>query len=208
MTTQQEPAERRRSPGRPRDPAVEARIEDAALEEYAERGWSGFTIDGVARRAGVGKSTIYLRWDSKESLIGHAVDQRSASVAAVDTGSLRGDLEELAANLLRHYLDPIGWATLRISVDVAGGATPTTLSDTAAAMHRDAARVVVDRAVARGEVAADVPTAALIDCIYGSVTMQALNLPYATRTVGGVDPVATTRPAVDFALAAIRDHLV
>lgn len=206
MTTTQEPAGPRRSPGRPRDPAVEARIADAALEEYAERGWSGFTIDGVARRAGVGKSTIYLRWDSKESLLVHAVDDRSSGIEDVDTGTLRGDLEEVAANLLRHYLDPIGWATLRISVDEAGGGDPTRPL-AATTTHRDAARAVVDRAIARGEVTAQVPVDTLIGCIYGSVTILALNLPPAERVGGGVDVPAMTVPVIEFALAAIRDHL-
>lgn len=208
MTTAPEPAPSRRSPGRPRDPAVEARIVDAALEEYAERGWSGFTIDGVARRASVGKSTIYLRWDDKESLLRHAVHQQASGIEQVDTGSLQGDLRELASNLLRHYLDPLGWATLRIAVDGAGGATPTMLSDTAAAMHRDAARAVIDRAVARGEVTADLPAAALIDSLHGSVTMQALKLSLAERASGQIDPEVATRPTVDFAVAAIRDFIV
>lgn len=206
MTTTQGPVGPRRSPGRPRDPAVEARIADAALEEYAERGWSGFTIDGVARRAGVGKSTIYLRWDSKDALLTHAVDSRSSGIEAVDTGTLRGDLEELAANLLRHYLDPIGWATLRIAVDEGGGGDPTRPM-AATTTHRDAARAVVDRAIARGEVGADVPVDSLIGCVYGSITILALNLSHAERVGGGVDVPDLTRPVIDFALAAIRDHL-
>ena len=52
----------------------------------------GFTMDGVARRAGFGKSTLYLRWPDKDALLTDAVRLRSRTVAEVDTGSLRGDL--------------------------------------------------------------------------------------------------------------------
>src|SRR5436189_212407 len=58
MTSSEEPT--RRGRGRPRSPGAEEKILHAALEEYTEHGWAGFTMDGVARRAGFGKSTLYL----------------------------------------------------------------------------------------------------------------------------------------------------
>src|SRR5262245_3701852 len=101
-TSREEP---RRGRGRPRTPGAEKRITDAALEEYGEHGWAGFTMDGVARRAGVGKSTVYLRWQDKDSLLTDAVGTESGWLGAVDTGSLRGDLEALATNLFEHFRD-------------------------------------------------------------------------------------------------------
>src|ERR1700759_2462440 len=101
----------RRAPGRPRDPEAATRILQASLEVYAEHGWSGFTIDAVAKRAGVGKSTIYLRWTDRETLLTDAVALRTGRIEQVDTGSLEGDLTALAGNRMRHYLDPTGWAT-------------------------------------------------------------------------------------------------
>src|SRR3954447_10619696 len=111
MSTHGEP---RRGRGRPRTPGAEERIIDAALEEYGEHGWSGFTMDGVARRAGVGKSTVYLRWQAKDSLLTDAVSGRSSNLGAVDTGSLRGDLHALATNLFMHFIDPVGWCAMRV----------------------------------------------------------------------------------------------
>jgi AcrR family transcriptional regulator len=46
----------------------------AALDELAERGHGGFTIDGVARRALVARSTVYRLWGDKHTLIGEAID--------------------------------------------------------------------------------------------------------------------------------------
>src|SRR4051795_2691620 len=105
-TSQGEP---RRGRGRPRTPGAEKRIIDAALEEYGQQGWSGFTMDGVARRAGVGKSTVYLRWQDKDSLLTAAVHSSSHALGMVDTGSMRRDLEALAANMMRHFREPAGW---------------------------------------------------------------------------------------------------
>ena len=53
------PAARR---GRPRDPAVDAAILDAAIEEIVERGMGGLSMESVALRAGVAKTTVYRRW--------------------------------------------------------------------------------------------------------------------------------------------------
>ena len=50
---------------RPRDPAVEERVVEATLGLYAQRGWSGLTMDAVAASAKVGKAALYLRWSSK-----------------------------------------------------------------------------------------------------------------------------------------------
>lgn len=57
--------------GRPRDPAVDQAILDAARSVVAEKGFNGASMDEIARRAGVGKDTLYRRWKSKEELVLH-----------------------------------------------------------------------------------------------------------------------------------------
>jgi AcrR family transcriptional regulator len=154
----------RRRPGRPRDAGAEARLIDAAIEEYAEHGRAGFSINGVARRAGVAKSALYLRWEDLDALLADAIDVRTRSIEAVDTGTLRGDLEGLAENLLRHYLDPVGWATLRIAVDAAGSAVPPAgFAEKVTDTHRSAARDVAVRAVKSGDVGPDAPLDLLVE---------------------------------------------
>lgn len=193
--------ELRRSRGRPRTPGAEDRILEAALEEYGERGWAGFTMDAVARRAGVGKSTVYLRWRDKDSLLTDAVGTHSIGIEDVDTGTFRGDLEQLAGNLFRHYLDPIGWATLRLTVDAAtSSAAIGTIGGRIARLHAEALAQIVDRATQRGEVPRDFPTTTLFECLYGAVTMQALMLPGDRR--GLDDAVIDQRVArlVEFVL--------
>jgi len=174
MSTSQEP---RRGRGRPRTPGAEKRIIDAALEEYGEHGWSGFTMDGVARRAGVGKSTVYLRWQDKDTLLTDAVGSASGGLAQVDTGSLRGDLRQLAVNLFHHFREPAGWASLRVTIDTAGAPEPLgRFSQSVADVQVEHVDDILRRAVVRGEATRDVSANAVAECIYGSVTMQTLGI--------------------------------
>lgn len=195
-----EPAARK-TRGRPRKADAEERIFGAALEEYGERGWAGFTMDAVARRAGVGKSTVYLRWQDKDSLLTAAVGDRSGVIEDVDTGSFRGDLEGLASNLFRYLLDPVGWATLRISVDAAGSPEPLgRFTDAVTELHHRGASVIFARAAARGDLAPEVPQQALVDCLYGAVLMQTLGLSGERRRLSDEDVAERVRVLVDFVL--------
>ena len=68
-----EAPEVRRGPGRPRDPDLEARALEATLAVFGAKGWAGLTIEEVSARARVGKSSIYLRWKYKETLLAAAL---------------------------------------------------------------------------------------------------------------------------------------
>ena len=134
-------------------------------------------MDGVARRAGVGKSTVYLRWQDKDSLLTEAVGTRGGALAAVDTGTLRGDLQQLATNLFRHYRDPGGWAALRIVIDAAG--SPPRLGrfvEAVADVQNDLVEKIVNRAKDRGEIPTRVAYGSIGACVYGSVVMQTCGL--------------------------------
>ncbi|WP_135452923.1 TetR/AcrR family transcriptional regulator [Mycobacterium sp. DL99] len=60
--------------GRPRDAAAERAILQAALDAFIERGVEGSSIEQIAKRAGVGKPTIYRRWSTKDELIAAAME--------------------------------------------------------------------------------------------------------------------------------------
>jgi len=79
--------------GRPRDPACDAAILRATLEAFAEEGYAGVSMEGVAARAGVGKATVYRRYASKAHLVVEAV-RCGAQIDdhLPDTGDLRADL--------------------------------------------------------------------------------------------------------------------
>jgi AcrR family transcriptional regulator len=71
-------------------------ILDATLELLAEVGIEALSMEAVAARAGVGKTTIYRRWSSKEELITAAVRRLHTEAPIIDTGNLRDDLLAIA----------------------------------------------------------------------------------------------------------------
>jgi AcrR family transcriptional regulator len=71
------------------DPRVRrsrAAVLSAALDELAERGYGGFTIDGVATRAGVARSTVYRIWGDRSRLIEEALEELNRQPPARERG--------------------------------------------------------------------------------------------------------------------------
>jgi AcrR family transcriptional regulator len=82
--------------GRPRCDDRDRAILDAALALLVEDGFAGMSIERIAARAGVGKTTVYRRWRSKaevvvEALRGHVCRDMSLP----DTGDVRRDLASM-----------------------------------------------------------------------------------------------------------------
>ena len=184
---------------------MEKRIIDAALEEYGEHGWSGFTMDGVARRAGVGKSTVYLRWQDKDMLLTDAVGTHTGDLGDVDTGSLRSDLLALAVNLFHHYREPAGWAALRVVVDTAGAAEPLGgFTQAVTDVLADNAVQMGARAVERGELDGDRLVFPIGQCIFGSVIVQNLTLRLEGRSLTDEEIEERAATLVDLILDGAR----
>jgi len=82
---------------RRRGQELEDALLTAAWEELTEVGYGGFTIDGVATRAGTSRPVIYRRWPTRSELAIAAVRHYGASnpVPVPDKGSVRDDLIEL-----------------------------------------------------------------------------------------------------------------
>lgn len=80
--------------GRTRDLGRDTKILDATLDLISEQGPRAISMEAIAARAGVGKSTVYRRWGSLPDLLADAVDTITFSSAPVATGSTRGDLIE------------------------------------------------------------------------------------------------------------------
>lgn len=71
---------RRRAPGRPRDERADRAILDVTLELLAEVGPTALSVEEVASRAGVGKTTIYRRFATKDDLVVAALASLNASL--------------------------------------------------------------------------------------------------------------------------------
>jgi AcrR family transcriptional regulator len=155
--------------GRRRDPAKDQQILDAAVEVLAETGFDGMTIDMVATRAGAGKATVYRRWASKNELVLDAVAcmKRSdlESLQIPDTGTLRGDLVAMirppSINDAERKLKVMaGLASMLSTAPELADAANEAIVEPRARINR----MLLTRAVERGEISADVdiPLIALI----------------------------------------------
>ena len=84
-----------RGRGRPRSAEAHEAILTAVIELLPELGLQRLSIEAVAAHAGVGKTTIYRRWKTKEELVVAAMEYLPPPGDPPDTGSLLGDLKAL-----------------------------------------------------------------------------------------------------------------
>jgi len=91
-----EPEQTSRKAGRPRSAQSHQAILEATLALFAEEGLQGLSIEAIAERARVGKTTIYRRWSSKEDVIKDALNLFRADNPIPDTGNIRNDLLYIA----------------------------------------------------------------------------------------------------------------
>jgi AcrR family transcriptional regulator len=156
-------------PGRPRSAACDQAIVDAALDVFADEGYDGFTIEAVAARAGVGKATVYRRYPGKAELIVRAVScLTSAEVPEPDTGSLRADLAFVAHHLVRLLTRTVaGRCVLQLAVALPRSRALAREHQRFLAERRAVTRGVVERAIGRGDVAADTDPEVVTDLLVG-----------------------------------------
>ena len=78
----------------------------AAMELVSECGFGRATIEGIAEKSGVARSTIYRHWDSLAEILHDAMVETVSAHGDVDTGTLRGDLIEIYTHLGEHLSSP------------------------------------------------------------------------------------------------------
>ena len=191
-------------PGRRRDPSLGPRVVAAALAVYAEAGWSGFSFDAVARRAGVGKAPLYLRWASKEDLLLAAFGAHTTAITITDSGNLRDDLTEYTCRLIDSKAGPDGWAFLRLHLEATLiPALHASFSSQIANPHVEGARALLDRALERGELRPGSPTDLMLDSLYGAVLIKIILSPPGERERLAQNPRSYAGQIVDFVLRGL-----
>ncbi len=134
-------------------------------------GYRRLTIEGVAGRAGVGKATVYRWWPSKGQLVVDALSDNRAAPPAHDTGTLRSDL-----TIAVEYV--IGVLTTEPEGSIIPALTADLVRDPALAERfrtrllrprRTTVEQMVQHAVERGELSADVDASLILDICVGAV---------------------------------------
>lgn len=162
--------------GRPPKESNREAILDATREVIARAGYSGLTLEEVARVAGLYRRYINRTWDSKAHLVRDALFADVIRFDAPDTGSLSGDLRAV----LTQHVD------LNIRPEVLRGlpglteefpTRPELLSDTLETYARppvDAMAIVFERAQERGELEEAPDSAVVVNLISGAIQRLAL----------------------------------
>jgi AcrR family transcriptional regulator len=170
-----EALELRRRPGG-RSARVRAAAIAATLAELAESGYSALSLESVARRAGVHKTTLYRRWGTREDLVLEAMlDRAGEHISVPNTGSLRKDLFELAQTAAANAASPEVAAMARAVV-----AQMPYDSRLAAANYRfwderlALDGMIVEQAIERGEVAPDTQPRQVIESVLGPIHLRLL----------------------------------
>jgi AcrR family transcriptional regulator len=139
-------------------PGITAAITEAVLDELAENGYARLSMEAVAKRAGVGKSALYRRWASKQEMALVVLAEFSVVQAEFpDTGALAGDIRQ-SLRALTQWLSHPRFAKILPDL-VAEMARNPELSALVEGMigqpRRDRGRVVLERAIGRGELDPD-----------------------------------------------------
>ncbi|MCY0935307.1 TetR/AcrR family transcriptional regulator [Streptomyces sp. H34-S4] len=158
-----------RTGGRLRNEEAHHSVLEATAALLVENGYGALTIEGVAKRANVAKSTVYRWWKSKPTLVMDAYAHGAAThVPEPDTGTLAGDLTAFVADLYRIGRDPVRAEALT-GLMAEAQLDPAFAEPFRAwvATRRDIVATLLSRAVTREELPAATDLAHAIDLVFG-----------------------------------------
>lgn len=140
----------------------------ATAELLFERGYSGASVDEIARRSGVAKTTIYRHWPTRTDLLREACSTIGTPQTAPDSGRLESDLAVLMGDLAE-ALRTEKWTSVLPSIVDAGERDPEM-----AEMYRRLQQgysapfeAALERGIGRGELARDTDVAARVAALIG-----------------------------------------
>ncbi|MDR2279566.1 MAG: TetR/AcrR family transcriptional regulator, partial [Gordonia sp. (in: high G+C Gram-positive bacteria)] len=138
-----------------RSARVQGAVEAAALKLLLSSGRTGLTMRAVAKEAGVAETTVYRRWPSADHLVSAALlSLADADNPIPDTGSLEGDLSALLTQIVNLLRRPEVIRVVRSAAALDGGITVDEARTAFFSSRFAASSVIVERAVARGELPA------------------------------------------------------
>ncbi len=161
-----------------RSARVREAVLSAAFAELGEKGYDGFSVEAVARRSGVHKTTVYRRWPTRDALVVDALDSRGDCPSPIPvTGMLRVDLRAYAEDVFAKLSSPHGKAMLKSLVS-AVDQSPDILEKVESFWRErlDAGAAVIARGIERGELPpatdADLVIESLLAPIYVRVLLS------------------------------------
>ena len=183
------------SRGRPQDEAIRKRIITATLALVGRYGIDRLTFEMVAAEAHTSRPAIYRRWANKSDLIAEAIESDRPQLVAPDTGTLKGDLQQAAADFIAYYNTPHARQAVLAIMQLSAQDTNTA---SAWVERYGLPRIknfasVFTRAIARGELSSDTDIPTLMYMLSASLLQFCLLSPLGEQVV----PDATIPRVID-----------
>jgi AcrR family transcriptional regulator len=149
----------------------------ATAELLKEMSLRDLTIEEIARRAGVGKQTIYKWWKSKSAVALDAFCKAMLTEVDVpDTGSFLEDMVRQLRSVTRFYKSTAGSAFCQFLAEAQSDEEfKQTFLNVFLKPRRDAVRVIWERAILRNEIAADTDPEIAMDNLYGPLIFRLMS---------------------------------
>jgi AcrR family transcriptional regulator len=189
--------------GRPRSEPKRQAILDATLALIDSLGFTGVSVDRIAKHAGVGKATIYRWWPNKAALTMDVIlSNFDPATPHPPTESARQDLAAHLRHMIRIF------RSARTGPIIASVLAEAQHDDELAAEvnarvqapRRAGAKRILQEGIARGELRADLDCDAVLDAIYGPlyyrflITHQPMSSRYADTVLDHIWPAIIVQP--------------
>ncbi len=163
-----------------RDPRIDRTrrvVLEAAIEVIAERGFLGATIDAIAQRCGVARSTIYRHWPERNDLLLDAVAAKVEPIETLAVGDLRADLVAIGTHLAELLgSEPMGSVAAALILESRRDPALERLRDQFVSRRRRAIAQVMQLAADRGQIPPGNDLASMGNDFAGQIFFNALVL--------------------------------
>jgi AcrR family transcriptional regulator len=161
------PDSRRRKPGGQLDPEADRLILETTHRLLREDGYDRLTIDGVAREAGVARTTIYRRYRDKADLVSAAIEAMSARSRRTSSGDARADLVDHLEDVRRNY--GMSLAGTLLMEEPYNPQMMETFRTRMVVPQRQLVAATIEAGVGRGQIRPDVDVESVVDLILGAL---------------------------------------
>jgi AcrR family transcriptional regulator len=158
------------------EPVVQAVLQ-ATLEEMARTGYGALTVEGVALRAGVNKTTVYRRWPTKGDLVrASLVAKANVLPLPADAGNIHDDLVALLKNTAAFMQSLEGLSIMRVLAAESATSEVSALAQSLREEKEQVPRAMIQRAESRGQLPKGTDAELLLNLLFGAIHHRILIL--------------------------------
>jgi AcrR family transcriptional regulator len=187
----------RRRPGGQMDPEADRLILETAKRLMREQGYERLTIDGVAKQAGVARTTVYRRYRDKAELVSAAIDTLRDPSKRPDTGDARRDLVQHVENMRRNF--DMSLAGTLLMEEPHNPQLIALFRERMVHPRRQIIRHSIEKGIERGQIRPDLDTERILDYLLGALFAAVLtrgrpDSDWSQHTIDAIWPALSNQP--------------